>query len=359
MSIRAFPRRHYSHVKSCKSLIAYGSLSSRPALKHTLCLTCLYSIDYSSEVCNLLTIPEWTPDKWRDVPENPLIDPPGGPKPGNVIGDPQVIPPGEYDEYWHMFAHAGRTIYHLRSSDGIHWRYEETLPWPGCLVYLYKEKGIWYMVYTLPDEKWNTRICIRESRNLKEWSDEVVLLEPQLPWECEGPFKQVRNPCLIRTGDGTYRLYYSAGTILLEDCGYEEPKYISFAESDDIYGPYKHYGKPIISPDPKVSYRNFGAGALKVYRWRDQYIGFNNGIYKDEKDRSRSAICLMASLDGISWIDAPFNPIIPPTSGWKRALVYQLDVVFGYEEKIIIYYNARDGWREGVERIGASILVEE
>lgn len=57
------------------------------------------------------------------------------------------------------------------------------------------------------------------------------------------------------------------------------------------------------------------------------------------------------------WKDLPENLLIPPTEGWKKALVYQLDVVFNYEGKTIIYYNARDGWKEGTERIGASILI--
>lgn len=79
---------------------------------------------------------------------------------------------------------------------------------------------------------------------------------------------------------------------------------------------------------------------------------------KDDKEgKSRSAISLLVSKDGINWIDAPFNPVIYPTTGWKKALVYQLDVVW-YKDKVIIYYNARDGWREGIERIGASELCK-
>jgi len=303
-------------------------------------------------------IPEWGPGKWRDLPENPLVEPPGGPSPGNVIGDPQIILPGEYDEHWHMLAWSKGRIYHLKSYDGIHWEYLGALPFSGGLPYIYKEDDVWYLFYTKYDDKSNTKICMRESEDLKDWSEERVLLKPELPWELEGRRKQVRNPCLIRIGD-VYRLYYSGGTIWLEDCGYEEPKYVSFAEAEDIYGPYERYGKPILRPDPEIPYRNFGAGALKVYRWHWEYLGLNNGIYKDEDRRSRSAICLLVSLDGVKWVDAPFNPIISPTTGWKNALVYQLDLALNYEGRTIIYYNARQGWREGVERIGASILIED
>ena len=302
-------------------------------------------------------IPDWRPEKWRDVPENPLIEPSDGSEPGSVIGDPQVIPPGKFDEYWHLFAHSGMRIYRFKSLDGIHWKSGGTLPFPGALVYLFKEDDTWYIFYTVYEEPPNTKICMRESVDLESWSEETVILKPELPWELEGPCKQVRNPCLVKVGD-RYRLYYSGGTIWFDDCGYEEPKYVGFAEAEDIHGPYKRCENPILRPDPNVPYRNFGAGALKVYRWRGEYLGFNNGIYKDSDGRSRSAICLLASSDGVAWVDAPFNPVIAPTGGWKRAMVYQLDVVFDVDGETRIYYNARDGWRGGVERIGCSILVE-
>ena len=304
-----------------------------------------------------LEMPDWRPEKWRDVSENPLIEPPDGSEPGSVIGDPQVVSPGRFDEYWHLFAHSGMRIYRFKSLDGIHWKPEGTLPFPGALVYLFKEDDTWHIFYTVYEEPPNTKICMRESMDLENWSEETVILKPELPWELEGPCKQVRNPCLVKVGD-RYRLYYSGGTIWFDDCGYEEPKYVGFAEAEDIHGPYKRCGNPILRPDPNIPYRNFGAGALKVYRWRGEYLGFNNGIYKGPDGRSRSAICLLASSDGVAWVDAPFNPVIAPTGGWKRAMVYQLDVVFDVDGETRIYYNARDGWRGGVERIGCSILVE-
>jgi len=299
--------------------------------------------------------PDWRAERWVDLKENPLIKPPGEIVPGSVIGDPQVILPGEYDEYWHMFAWSKGKIYHLKSQDGIHWRYLEALPFKGGLSYIYRENDVWYLFYTKYGANSYTEICLRESVDLMSWSREHVLLKPELSWENEGRCKQVRNPCLIKI-DNIYRFYYSGGTIWLEDCGYEEPKYISFAEAEDIYGPYKRHGKPILKPNPSIPYRNFGAGALKVYKWRGEYIGFNNGIYKDRYGRSRSATCLLASLDGIEWIDAPYNPIMKPGRGWKKALVYQLDAKFIENEKILLYYNARNGWREGIECIGCSIL---
>ncbi|HDN97775.1 MAG TPA: glycosyl hydrolase family 43 [bacterium] len=301
-----------------------------------------------------ISFPDWKPEKWVDFPQNPLIEPPNG----YVIGDPYIILPGEYDNYWHLFASGKGIIYRFISEDGIKWRIEKIIEsfgdWVG-FVYLHKENGKWYIFYAKADKNSSMVICGRESEDLENWSDENVILKPELEWEMEGKRIQVRNPCLIKTGN-IYRLYYSAGTIWLDDCGYEEPKYISFAESENIFGPYRKYGEPIIKPDGNVFYRNFGAGALKVFILEGKFIGLNNGLYRDENGRSRSAISLMVSEDGIKWIDFPFNPIISPKDGWKKALVYQLDMV-DYNGRKIIYYNARDGWREGKERIGACELL--
>jgi len=302
----------------------------------------------------MVEVPDWRPERWRDFPQNPLIEPPVH----DVIGDPQLILPGEYDERWHMYAYGKGVIYRYVSDDGVEWELEQTIDyfakWAG-LVYLHHEGGTWYMFYTKGDGRGNTTICVRESRDLDKWSGEREILKPELGWEREGRRIQVRNPCLLKIGN-VYRLYYSGGTVWFDDCGYEEPKYVSFAEADDIYGPYEKYGEPIIKPDKRIPYRNFGAGALKVFMWDGGFLGFNNGLYKDGEGRSRSAISLMVSADGIEWLDAPYNPIIAPTGGWKRAMVYQLDMVFNHDGKHIIYYNARDGWRGGVERIGASFI---
>ena len=72
-----------------------------------------------------------------------------------------------------------------------------------------------------------------------------------------------------------------------------------------------------------------------------RWVGFNNGIYRDEQGRTRSAILLLTSQDGLAW-EEPFpDPIIRPGQGWKRALVYQLCVVPRPGGEVRLYYNAR------------------
>ena len=305
-----------------------------------------------------VNFPDWGPERWKDLPENPLIGPPHG----DVVGDPQVLLPGEHDDMWHMFAHGKGYIYHFVSTDGVRWELAGEWNWEASPCFLMRWEEGWLLFYGRVEGIGGTAvvsIVVRTSEDLVNWSDPAELLRPELDWELEGPsrWREVRNPCVVRISAGSFRLYYSGGTVLLEDTGYEEPKYISFATAPSPLGPYRKLGYPIIGPSPDVPYRNLGAGAIKVYRRGDIYIGFNNGIYRDEEGRSRSAICLVGSEDGIRWEDAPFNPIIPPTKSWKGAFVYQLDAKFVKEdgkEKILLYYNARDGWRGGIERIGCS-----
>ena len=146
--------------------------------------------------------------------------------------------------------------------------------------------------------------------------------------------------------------------VKLQDCGYEEPKYISFAESDSPLGPYEKLGRPIIAPDADNPYRNLGAGAIKVYSYNGGFLGLYNSIYVDDKGHSRSAINLLLSEDGENFEEAPFNPIVLPTGrGWNSDLVYQLDLV-RWGEELRLYYNAREGQEEGIERIGCSIIKD-
>jgi hypothetical protein len=62
----------------------------------------------------------------------------------------------------------------------------------------------------------------------------------------------------------------------------------------------------------------------------------------------------LASDDGLTWYEADCNPVIAPTEayGWRKAIVYQLDIV-NWNDEMRIYFNARDEWSTGIERIGA------
>jgi hypothetical protein len=215
--------------------------------------------------------------------------------------------------------------------------------------------GKYYLIYQItynPDRCW---LVMRETRDLKTWSEEKNILEPDLPWEHLEFRPTCRNGCIVETPEGGFRLYYSGGVKRIPDLGFEEPAQIGVAFSDRIDGPYTKHPEPLLVPDPADPYRNIGAGAMKVFYLKAHglYVGFNNGVYLDqETQHSRSAIHVLLSEDGLDWFDVPGNPILAPeATGWKSALVYQLCLA-AFEGNWYLYYNAREGWEVGAERIG-------
>lgn len=288
--------------------------------------------------------------RWKDHPENPLIAPPF---PEFLLGDPTVVLPADGpDGLWHMFANTLTGIYHFTSSDGVHWR-RLGRAFGGMRAFVFKEDGVFHLFYeefSVP--MFRSHVSVRTSGDLREWSERSVVLEPSYEWE-RVLGHTCGNPCLVKA-DGRYRLYYSAGLVFLRDLGFCEPLHIGAAHADSITGPFEKQPQPIISPSRDNAFMNLGAGAIKVLRdeGRGLYYGFINGIYCDADGRSRSAIMLLSSVDGLAWESAYPEPIIAPRGeGWKKAFVYQLDVRRVGDE-MWLWYNARSGWRFGVERIG-------
>jgi len=326
-----------------------------------------------------MIFPDWQRENWKEVENNPVVGYDSDDEVQTAVGDPQVILPGEFDEKWHLFCHGFKCdtylpfLFHYISDDGLKWEQYDAQRMNVNPSFIFNDGDKWILYFSVvlhyeknSFEKYRAANIIRAcySTDLKNWSEPVDVLLPELDWEREYDLYQpnrieVRNPCMCKLKNGKYRLYYSAGTVALHDCGYEEPKYISFAESDSPFGPFKKHSEPIILPDKNIEYRNYGAGAIKVYGFNDKYIGLYNSIYVDKRGCSRSAINLIMSYDGIKWEEADFNPIVVPTDrGWNKTLVYQLDLVkFGDEFRL--YYNAREGTKDGCEKIGCAIIKDK
>jgi len=288
---------------------------------------------------------------WRQHPDNPLVEPVW---PEWLLGDPVVLPPEKSpDHCWHMFLNTVLFIYHYTSENGVRWERRRRVC-RGMRAFLIEDGGEYFLFHELNSLPWKSRIVVRRSQDLWKWEPPRTVLRPSLKWE-RGAARVVSCPCVVRDGD-IYRLYYSSGQVFLPDLGFAEQKYIGVAESDSLSGPYRKRAEPILEPDGGHPFRNLGAGAIKVYRdgENSRWVAFNNGIYRDDHGRSRSAIIAMVSDDGIDWTETG-GPIIQPDSGWRRALVYQLDAVPRPGGELWIYYNSRDGWRFGVERIGLEI----
>ena len=193
------------------------------------------------------------------------------------------------------------------------------------------------------------------SADLKKWSAPVTLVRPSLDWHMADGNKSVSNPCLIKQ-DGKYNLYYSASLVLIPDCGFNQPDSIGMASSSSIDGPYELLPKPIITVNKQDPWCNLSCGSIKVLQCSDGFVGFENGIYWDDvKKQSGSAIIVLKSADGVHWNRLIQDPIIRPTSGWRKSHVYACDVKYRtLENRSYLYYNARNGWKinEGQERIG-------
>ncbi len=291
--------------------------------------------------------------EFADHPSNPLIEPPGREW---IIADPTFLPPFDTpDGKWHLFAHSLRGIHHYISEDGVEWAKRGGRLFGGVRPFLYKEKGKYFLFYERFKHPWLSEVAARTSNDLLGWSEPQTLLSPEFRWE--GALMRTNgNPCLVRAG-GEYRLYFSAGSVWLPDCGFPEPRYIGVASSENPLGSYEKRSMPIICRNKADRWRNMGAGALKVLPNPEGggWLGFNNGIYRDKEGKSRSAIMLLESPDGYRWNYSAPEPIIAPEDlGWKKAFVYALDVRICHNEWRL-YYNARDGWFRGTEQIGLAV----
>lgn len=318
-----------------------------------------------------IAAPDWRPERWKEVPENPLIDPEGYGLPELVIGDPQIITPGEFDDQWHAFYHGfshdekGWHTWFFRSvsEDGLKWKEVFREEGEVGIQYMFADGDRWIQYYTATThmmddkelrKKYGTIIRARTTTDFETWSEPVDLIYPELPLEREGPSKEARNPCVVKLPDGRYRMYYSAGMVHLEDAGYGEPKYIFVAEADSPMGPFVKREEPVLAPDPSIPFRNHGCGGFKAFGYGDGFVAFYNPIYIDHENKSRSEIRMLVSKDGLQWKDAFNEPIVKPDStiAWRSAIIYQLDVV-PWKDALWMYFNAREGWRGGAERIGA------
>lgn len=295
---------------------------------------------------------DFTRFTWPDHPKNPLILPRF---PDWMIADPTVLPPSQTpDGRWHLFANAIiKGIQHFVSDDGVEWERIGTGLFLGIRPYVVLENGLYHLFYEMADFPRGSVIARRTSADLTHFSGPEIVARPEFEWEG----KRLRtngNPCLVRHG-GRYALYFSAGWVFLKDCLFLEPRHIGVAWADRIEGPYVKHPTPLISPAPEPRFRNLGAGSMKVLppdAPGAPWWAFNNGIFLDEQGRSRSEIHLLTSRDGLGWELASASPLLTfGDAGWKRALVYAMHVV-EHDGEWRMYYNARDGWFIGKERIG-------
>ncbi len=282
--------------------------------------------------------------------ENPIIK---NPMPSFVIADPSVITPDvSHDGMWHLFCHTFFGVYMYDSSDGISFSKAKCIVRRAMRPNINYVDGKYYLFYertrpvilnamSIIGVKWKSEIYCTESVDLINWSEPYPVIKKTKAYEEYNKGYAISNPFLINI-NGKNRIYYSCGQTFIEDCGFGEPTYISFAESDNISNGYVSRNEPIIKPDKDTEYLNLCSGCLKVYKLKDCYIGLQNGLY--EKDgKSHSAIMLLKSQDGISFeFVKPFLvPQICNENKWMAQYVYACCLV-KYKDKLRLYFNARN-----------------
>ncbi len=303
--------------------------------------------------------------------EEPILAPFGG---AVVVADPSLLTPDlSPDGMWHMFFHTTFGVYHFRSPDGIRFSKVQKVASRamrpninriGDRYYLFYEKTRNLLINALNLAnlaKWRSQIYLKTSADLVHWSKPQAVVTAAGGYEDSPRGSSISNPYLLET-DGKYRLYFSCGLTFIKDCGFCEPTYIHYAESNEVGGGYAVLGAPIIIPDSTDPYLNLCSGCLKVYRLKDGFIGIQNGIYEKE-GASHSAILLLTSEDGkrFKYVKTLVTPRSDDEKSWMHQFVYASHLV-PCGNALRLYFNARDtsNMIKGRECIGyAEAIIPE
>lgn len=285
------------------------------------------------------------------VRKTPVLSPFNG---SFVVADPSLLTPDETpDKTWRMFFHTTFGVYQFRSSDGVTFEKVQkvvsramrpNINRVGETYYLFFERTrplIFNALNLANLAEWRSNICVCTGPDLIHWSKPRPVVTTAHGYEKSPRGSSISNPFLLEI-DGKYRLYYSCGLTFIDDCGFCEPTYIQYAESDKVDEGYRSIEEPILSPDESSPYLNLCSGCLKVYRVKDGYIGVQNGIY-EKNGASHSAILLLTSPDGKKFDFAKMlvTPDSDDEKSWMHQFVYASHLV-RYGNVLRLYFNARD-----------------
>ncbi|MBQ7688174.1 MAG: glycosyl hydrolase family 43 [Clostridia bacterium] len=279
----------------------------------------------------------------------PVLRPFGG---SFVVADPSLLLPAETpDGKWHLFFHTTFGVWEAVSDDGAAFtKGKKLLPRamrPNInlidgryVLFFERTRPLVYNALNLVGAaKWRSGIFATESRDLESWSEPKPVLGHTRRFEKSRQGVSLSNPYFLRVGS-VNRLYYSCGLTFIKDCGFCEPTYVSYAESEEPLSGYRAASAPILSPDKNDPFLNLCSGCLKVYRLSDCFIGIQNGIF--EKDgKSASAILLLSSADGLRFRFE--KTLVEPKNdgGWMSQFVYASHLVLT-GNVLRLYFNARN-----------------
>lgn len=284
-----------------------------------------------------------------NVRPEPVLRPFGG---SFVVADPSLLLPDESpDGKWHMFFHTTFGVYEAVSDDGVAFSVGKKLLSRAMRPNINFTDGKYVLFYerTRPlffnalnligAARWESSIFATESRDLKYWSEPGQVLGHTRSFEKSERGVALSNPFFLKA-ENVNRLYYSCGLTYIRDCGFCEPTYVCYAQSDDPISGYSASDSPILSPDKNDPFLNLCSGCLKVYRLSDCYIGIQNGIFMKD-GISASAILLLSSCDGLRFKFE--KTLIEPRydGSWMGQFVYASHLV-RCGDALRIYFNARN-----------------
>ena len=267
------------------------------------------------------------------------------------LSDPSFLLPDESpDGLWHLFAHTWLGVEHYTSTSGLEWKKEHLVFLRGHSPFIYKEGNVYYMLYELHDRVYghkkdrarSSRILLSSSSDLALWSEPRVLLDSSSISRSSyrgGP-ERISRPQLI-PWQGRYRLYFGAGEGLVYDTDQKCTARLMFAESYDIDGPYVPSDTVLMEADPESRYRSLSPGAVRIIPCADGIAAIECAYFYDkEHDRSRSAMVLMVSDDGLVFPE-PHVMQLSPLDGWASRCITCCDARYKEnEETWYCYYSA-------------------
>lgn len=290
---------------------------------------------------------------WFSFQEDPVIRPkwymPG-------LSDPCFLfPEDSPDGKWHLYCHSFYGIHSFKSNSGIEWSPDGLIQIRAHSPYIYEENEMYYLLYekhTRPipflNSEWTkrkdvsrrgvSRIEMRFSTDLIKWSDPILLLDSStIPFAhdyLERP--RISRPELVKLDNGRYRLYFGASHLFLPDSGQKTTRYLAAAESDRIDGIYTpvNNGKPILEIMPNDPWRNLATGSVRIVRGENSFAAMQCGMSWDQTEsRSKSAMVLLTSRDGLKWQLFPKDPILSSSdSGWLSGYVMSCDMRYKSNE---------------------------
>mmetsp|Transcript_54015 Transcript_54015/g.96739 ORF Transcript_54015/g.96739 Transcript_54015/m.96739 type:complete len:453 (-) Transcript_54015:143-1501(-) len=335
--------------------------------------------NWSQGIGDLSGVTEWSGNPIIRAPENDPLN--------WIVGDPTVLHIGDEIHMWtngaicciqHYVAKASTPTKFVQLADAI--------TSPGTVrAYAYLSDDnetvtLFFEQYNFPFtgsfcktnvQAAQAKVGVWKFERYTNWAGlGIAVLSPSLPWMDEGQScpERVGNPFVFyNKAVSKYWQYFSASSVHLSDSNIDEPRYLGLAESDKLLGPYEPLLKhPLNIKGGIPGLEVIGNGSLKIIRDPSasleggKAVALANRLTKNATSGATGSTIIMIRTEdgGLSWetVHAPFiGPSLVPGT-WKYAYAYGYDTLPDPLDNnyILVYYNARNGYKDGHEQVGVA-----